>query len=864
MQETITFVDDAVTDIVTVDAATDKPGLAVDYNESALIANFLRRPVAISTIPWTGAQTYNQLNPWSSFLLNPAVLSKLANYQYVRGDLHVRAVVNGSPFHYGTLCMWYNPFEDGGNTGPVVNTTPMFRTYWSQRPHAYISPAAGAVEELVIPFVSQRNWFNLSPVGYTGDLEYAQGFNLGLLHVDVFNLLQMANQPAPSDVQVTIYAWMENVELAVPTPYATLQSGTIDTYQSGKEGAKDAKKKSNFTPKAKKKETKPDEYATAGVVSAPATAVAAIAHRLVDAPFIGSFARATEIGATAIAGIASLFGWATPVQLEDTIRVKNEPFAHMATTAGADTVHKLTLDPKNEVFVDPAVVGLGPADSMALSTIFQRESFLTASSWASDDVAGTQIFNLPVTPGLFTDVVGLTVDTLAPTALFWGARPFAYWTGGLVFRLQVVCSQFHRGRIRISYFPSNNAILPAVDLSNTAWNVVVDISETKDFDFVVEWAQPTPWAAFVESDTEAAVAEYLYASNGAFIVEVLNPLSGPQAATAVDVNLYVSAAESFKVAKPNTGPMQNYGTYIPANDVIGKMTTVPPDNGGLATNAWAGTTPLVDVLQSGLVASSASPTASEVITLVPSFGDNNSLPGSHFGEEVVSLRSLVKRSCPYADVPLAFTGPAGEESSVATFTLPAQPYDTLWAKFAASSGLFGLHTFVTWYRTGYACMRGSTRYRVLFAQKDNIGPMNGTSSAYVSLTPEDPLVHVVSTNVNEEFGKLVYGASGLQAYEINTQGGIEFEVPYYYPLNFLPTCIGGSNMFHNLGTDQSAHLSKNSVQVSYTAARSDATAGANVRARVFASAGEDFTLDWFMGAPILYRFNTNGRFSAAP
>lgn len=77
------------------------------------------------------------------------MLNKIQNFQYVRGKLHARLVVNGSPFHYGLVAMTYYPFKDDTSVCVSLDVNRAF-----QLPHAMLNPSGGASVEIALPFVN--------------------------------------------------------------------------------------------------------------------------------------------------------------------------------------------------------------------------------------------------------------------------------------------------------------------------------------------------------------------------------------------------------------------------------------------------------------------------------------------------------------------------------------------------------------------------------------------------------------------------------------------------------------------------------------------------------------------------------------
>lgn len=287
-----------------------------------------------------------------------------------------------------------------------------------------MNPAGGSSIELSLPFVNPRSFINLSAVNYTGEYARSTGLNMGRLICTEFVPLALANAAGATTVEWSLFLWMTDVELTMPTPYPLISQA--------------------------------DEYTVEGVISKPATWVAGMANKLAGLPVIGRFARATEIGASAVASIASLFGFSRPVMLEDIRHFRPRLYGALAVTEGRDPVAKLTVDPKNEITVDPGTLGLESSDPLAIANITQREGVIGFFDWSGADGSGTTLASFPVTPMVCSGVDGAIVPTvrkISLTPVGYVSLPFRHWTGTLVYRFQFVCTQYHRGRIRVTYYP---------------------------------------------------------------------------------------------------------------------------------------------------------------------------------------------------------------------------------------------------------------------------------------------------------------------------------------------------------------------------------------------------------------------------
>ena len=107
-QQTVTFVDE--NEGATI--AMETPELSyenVDMQEQASLSEFLSRPVRIANITWLESNTVgtvlSTMFPWGDFFSDSRIKVKLQNYAFLSCDLHVKVVVNASPFYYGSMIM---------------------------------------------------------------------------------------------------------------------------------------------------------------------------------------------------------------------------------------------------------------------------------------------------------------------------------------------------------------------------------------------------------------------------------------------------------------------------------------------------------------------------------------------------------------------------------------------------------------------------------------------------------------------------------------------------------------------------------------------------------------------------------------
>jgi hypothetical protein len=291
-----------------------------------------------------------------------------------------------------------------------------------------------------------------------------------------------------------------------------------------------------------------DEYGQ-GPVSRPASALASVAQSISHVPIIGRFARATEIGASAVSKIATLFGYTNVPVISDVCGYQPMNAPMMASAHIGTQVQKLALDPKQEISIDPSPHGIGSADELSLSYLKTRESFFGVANWSTSDTTGTQLFNLRVNPFLpgIIDITNSSAATVGKQVyhvpLSYIGSMFKHWRGDIIVRMKVVCTKFHKGRLKISYDPRAN-ITTTDPEENAVYTEILDIGERDDVEFRIPYHQDLPWMKIDQtlSDNFTAgnsLAPRLGIDNGLFTIRVLTALTAPVSGS-ISLNFFCS------------------------------------------------------------------------------------------------------------------------------------------------------------------------------------------------------------------------------------------------------------------------------------------------------------------------------------
>jgi hypothetical protein len=697
------------------------------------LEDFFARPVAIGTYNWTNASTSAEIYPFSVYLQSTRIAAKTATYPLWRGTLHIKAMIATQPQLYGGLRVSYWPMFSNNcfSSNPTTRIEPYPPTT------QYLNAANPASLDFTIPFFFPFPWAFTRNKGF-GTVDFHISLtDLGLITIVPVATLARADGVAPGTVDVQFYAWMTDVEL----------SGSSYSFQS--------------------------EYKDRPI-SRIATAVADVAGNLVTWPIIGPFAKATEIGAGAIASIAHLFGFSRPVNIFAPQETIAHSFGNLAIVSGIDSAAKLSTDPKQELTISPQTVGLPPQEMSSILAMAQQESYLTTISYSTATAANTFLTTWVVDP---TCVPG----TNTTTHLAWATAPFDMWTGSLVYRFRVFCSPFQRGRLFIiydpavgmTYAPTLMASLTPDDLISTNRYCILDLATDTDVEFRVGWCQAQDWAItrrdpystftyngqrpFNNVLTTGSPTPLTGMVNGAVAVFVDAPLTSPAAST-IEIMVTVRAGDDFAVASPN---MMRVSGYYFQSLVVDK----PVAGGNVAIKQC---------------------------DLYPSTVNHADLALQYVGERVISARSMSKR---YS----AINSYGIDSGSARLYRVDRWIFNSRPAVSDASINTI-TPTWVSWWACTHAGFRGSLRYKIthnipitsrvqfVVCRKPIDAYYNDPGNTFYK-GAEEALPNTLRSGME---GLEIFTGEGCLVIDATSSSAIEFEIPWHSQAKFSPAFPGGN------------------------------------------------------------------------
>lgn len=690
------------------------------------IDKFFDRFVELGRGQWEiGQKLTLALNVWNLLALDPTVRAKFRNFAYFRGNLRVRVVLSGTPFHAGKLLVSYQPlalWNDNLTNLTSVNVPNCLLSYLSQAPHSYVMDVKeNKPFEILIPYICPKpnlRLFNDSATAIAANTDFEDFDEMGSLYLYSLNALA-ALETTATPVYYQVYGRFESVHLGTNT-------GT----------------QLAITTEAMMDERK------VGPVERISSKVAKYASYFSNVPTIGPFAMASSTIASGISAVAAIFGWSRPTLEERPHFVKNQPYTNSSNAIGFETVSKLSFDPKQEITPDPRYGGTA-VDPMSLREICARKSFIGSFEWRAEDEPLNLIRAFCVTPLLSASDAAGAVANVMPSSLAFAASMFEFWRGKINFRLEFVTTAFHRGKFQVFWEPNlPQAYLIASNVKlNRQYMALGDLAQSQTYDFCIEWANDRMWLRTAETNE----SPYLYS-------QVLSNCDPNM------VNGWVGICPYTELQSPDASPVQ-VNVYVWSDDIQFNCLTTKYMNFDrrIVTESMMDPTP--------------SCVASVDVTCIeinPTGLDDSKSCVEYFGEEVLSLRSVLHRWVSTRKASQTLTATTGGGCIVSDIPI-YPPVVAFYGIFSGEGSIFDYVKYAFLGRRGGMRARPRTLLSVppnpTWWQKVTLKQSSTTESSY-SIFANDGDV-----NTSKLEGTLTFSPM--------TNTGVEVELPFYTNNLFL-------------------------------------------------------------------------------
>lgn len=758
------------------------------------LGGFLSRPIKILEETWTkDTPLFFKIDPWTRFITNEQVLNKLQGFGAIRGNLHIKFTIAGSPFFSGYAMISYNPLADFDLQRDLPVNTQYAPIRESQRICTTLDPTLSKGGELVCPF-----YWPYDAVGLTNTPDYSY---LGRLTIRDIARLRSVSDTSTS-CTIAAYAWMEDVAMIGQTSLEVVVPTVAHMAEADKPGP----------------------------VSKVATAISDKAGALTGVPGIGSYAAATQVAAQGIATAAKAFGLSRPTDQSDITKIKVFDSIPLATTNQAIPDYVLATDARNEMTIDPRVAGFPDVDELDIQHLTERESFLGSGTLQLSDTPGTVLFSSGVTPLLFSEDTGNNCEHHTPMSYI--AQMFSKWRGNIKYRFVFHTSAFHKAKVRIIH-DHTDINLASTDRSklNMAEHYIADISEEREFTICVGWCRQEQFRFVHGSDrTERWQSNALHTSqpinefNGNITMVLENAMTAPYNVDPSDAEVQFSVfvcADNLQLATP-AEDFTAAAKFLPGEPTPPAKATQQPKKkkgGPKSTIAHA----RVDPTSVSAPEESCSPTHT-FGKLVDSSGPQSLI---FIGERVVSLRSLLKRFSTYTHL---------------SYNPPTPYWHKIWHRnYPTPRGVQDPHvpwramTIINYVGQMFLARRGGVRWHLshdndtLFTV-EAVHPINRISESQAwAINPDDDFARM-----GTYLKILDNGHSGQQQFRRN--GSVM--IPGSSLERFLPS---RSDSLFSARSETGFSVVSKSVP------------GDPVELSIYAAGAEDLTYHGFMGTPIVFR-----------
>ncbi|UHM27687.1 MAG: capsid protein [Fushun diaea subdola dicistro-like virus 2] len=668
------------------------------------VRDVMRKPLVLKNFAWsTGQEQYRELFsavvPGACFKGPHENLVK--SFVYWRGHPRFRLQVNATKFHMGRLMMVFIPLADTKNYTNYLWSVDNLTSF----PHVMLDASEGNSGVLDIPFVHMFSYFT--------SVEERRWDKLGSIKVFVFNSLRVA-QAASKIVDCTLWVHWDNCELHQPCELHDVQ---MPKTEAGVEGlVKGIAQANPFSL--------PNLTKTVGNISGMTSNC--------DKP-----TNPLEINRW-VPNVVSSLNFGDGIDMSNRLSLQNGTY-----TVGDSDLISTTKDDTN------------------LLEIMKIPTRLQTYSWPTQTESEARIFEIPVTPcnvGAVTYNVAVSdgrVDVMEPTLLAYVSRTFKFWRGSLRFKIQVIASSMHSGRLQFAFAPISR--FKTFDQSNYVNTYIMDLKERHEIEFVIPYMSERPWKRcdklipLIQTESERD-GNY---KTGWLNCHILNRLTAPDSVSqSVDINIFVSAGDDYEVA---------FITDLAYFKATGSPVDFKKSKARVEMNAEASVTTRTD---------------ESSLTLTKGGGLLSSSATSTMGENAMDLKTVLRRYYKVYET-------TGDISHYTLMSFENRP------ELSGVNKTFG--DYRNQYRTPlnhfaelFTFWRGSLRYKLMLESF-----VNGTAITV-------RVYHLPGVYTNDRFAPINYTQAeellmgsmengGVMLANERIQGSMEFEVPFYTSKTQLQT-----------------------------------------------------------------------------
>lgn len=482
--------------------------------EDTSILRFLSKPSEIEAGVFSLTDTVTTFS-WKPFpftlLQKDLYARKLQGYYGFRGTLVLTLQVNAERFQQGRYMLVAVP-TGGVGQGLVTNEWANRHAYSlvqrTQLPRVEIDLGTQTSVELRLPHSMVQDMVSIQSINSPKESEY---------YVRIFPYSPLSTPSGSTTAKYTLWAHYEDVELIGQALPVELQSGNV-------------KKKNPASEEARK--------AGVGPVESTALKISKASSYLQPVPVIGAFAGQLTWVSNIVANVASVFGWSAPANLDKGYRVKYMSAMYATNVDKVDHSLPMALSSDNSVACIP--LGNTELDELDIPHFAGRFSWQDSFQFSNTGMPENYLlatYNASIYPtGSINSstIFGGTFYNVTPAQYL--ASLFAFWRGSIIFRLKIVKTEFHSGRISIEFNPTSYGQTSAVitdDVAPFVYRDIVDIRYVNEYCFEVPYISNIPYR-----NCDAGSDGFSF---GRIDIRVIDPLVAPDSVSP-DITFHVEVA----------------------------------------------------------------------------------------------------------------------------------------------------------------------------------------------------------------------------------------------------------------------------------------------------------------------------------
>jgi hypothetical protein len=494
----------------------------VDENS---ISDFFVKPQMVATLSWSStspiATTLYRASIASMITGNQVYLRKLQGYNLIRATAVVRVMLNAQPFHAGRLILTFLPQASVRETRcpREFNLRNAFLMNSTIQPNVEIDCRDG-VAELEIPYISPTSYYDLT----TNEFDWG----------DVFlKVLSPLATSGASNVNLSVFVYFKDLELSAPSFEAHSSAVVMDTTAKS-----DKRTRARRGPaEVKNLETSEESGWISGMFNGVSTYAGYLSH---IPNTVGAIATGVSVASGALGNLAKYFGYSKPFVISEPQPVIQSHTRYMINSPGFQQGNNMGIFPNAKL--EPLADFAGSQhDEMSINYIKRIPALVTRFSFTTSQANNASIYTQVVRPdSLFEQQTVNTREyrSFPPFAALQNV--FEYYRGSIEVIFKIVKTDFHSGKLLITFTPDSSTTSPTVSQSTYSLRQIVDIRETTEVRLIMPYMRALNFLRHGEPNSKNSI--------GLLNVRVLNQLvATPTVSSSIDILVYYAGGPDYEV-----------------------------------------------------------------------------------------------------------------------------------------------------------------------------------------------------------------------------------------------------------------------------------------------------------------------------